>query len=355
MWASAYHERMKWSLTVVDLFAGAGGATQGLVDAGWEVLAAVENDCDAAETYRMNHPGVVLREDDIENVDPRNLRRDLKLRPGALGLLKACPPCQGYSSLGAGDPDDPRNDLVDEVWRFVQEFKPQAILLENVPGLRSDPRLTRLLRRIRAVGYGVRLYVVNASDFGVPQRRRRLIVLAVKGKKTAQLPDRIEDKLPEAFDRGPVGAGKAFALAGAVGSRGDALHQSRPHSELVQRRIKAIPVGGSRFDLPDGLTLDCHNATGRSASAAYGRISATDVAPTMTTRCTTPACGRFIHPVEDRAITLREAALLQTFPLNYVFHGGPTKVERQIGNAVPVKMAEGLGRALTSIVQSKVR
>lgn len=336
--------------TVVDLFAGAGGATQGLIQAGWTVLAAVENDPFAVKTYEMNHPSVRLLAEDISEVDPDRLRKDLKLRRGELTLLKACPPCQGYSTLGGAGEDDPRNDLVHEVWKFVQAFRPRAVLLENVPGLRSDERLMFLLRRIRSVGYGARTYFVHATDFGVPQRRRRLIALAVRGKQGRQLPERIEDELPEAFLGEPLPTGKVLARAGKLGGR-DLLHQPRSYSAVVLDRIRAIPAGGTRFDLPESLTLSCHSKIERrNATASYGRMSADLPAPTITTRCTTPACGQFIHPTEDRAITLREAALIQTFPRDYQFHGGRSHIERQIGNAVPVSMAEGLGLVVDSVL-----
>jgi DNA (cytosine-5)-methyltransferase 1 len=337
--------------TVIDLFAGAGGATQGLVDAGWQVLAAIENDEMAARTYKANHPDVEVIDKDIESVDPAALRASLELPKGALTLLKACPPCQGYSSLGPGKDDDPRNDLVAEVWKFVQEFRPRAVLLENVPRLDGDPRLELLLRRMRGAGYGARCYIVDAVSFGVPQRRRRLIVLAVWGKRASELPTKIEDKIPESFDRRRTAAGKALRLAGQVDGTADELHRSRRRSQRVQERIESVPVGGSRFDLPEHLVLPCHaRIDGKRATAAYGRIVLDEPAPTMTTRCTTPACGRFIHPTENRSITLREAALLQTFPLEYVFVGGHSQVERQIGNAVPVQMAAALGHAVASLL-----
>lgn len=337
------------SLSVIDLFAGAGGATQGLVDAGWTVLAAVENDEVAARTYKSNHPDVLLVQDDIQSVDPRALRRELGTAKGDLTLLKACPPCQGYSSLGLGDSDDPRNDLVAQVWKFVSEFQPQAVLLENVPGLAGDPRLQMLLRRMRGAGYGARSYLVDAADFGVPQRRRRLIVLAVRGKSASELPEKIQDNIPASFDRRRTAAGNALRTAGKVDGTDDELHRSRKHSQSVAERIAAVPVGGTRFDLPDHMVLPCHaKIDGRRATASYGRILASEPAPTMTTRCTTPACGRFIHPTENRAITLREAALLQTFPADYVFIGGHSHIERQIGNAVPVQMAAALGLAVAS-------
>ena len=322
------------------------------MDAGWQVLAAVENDPDAATTYELNHPTVELIKSDIRDIDPSRLRKDLGLQKRRLTLLKACPPCQGYSTLGSTDPDDDRNDLVHEVWRFMREFQPRALLLENVPGLERDERLRVLLRRVRAIGYGVRTYSVDAQEFGVPQRRRRLIVLAVRGKKADELPERIQDKLPETFDAERAAAGKALALAGAIDGETDPLHQDRQYSEIVLRRIKAVTAGGGRFDFPDELKLSCHaKLKARHATSSYGRMRADQPAPTMTTRCTTPACGRFIHPSQNRAITLREAALLQTFPLHYAFHGGRISVERQIGNAVPVKMAEGLGRAVDAIIK----
>lgn len=336
--------------TVVDLFAGAGGATQGLKDAGWVVLAAVENDDVAAETYAENHPDVDLRVEDIEGVDPAELRESLDLMEGELSLLKACPPCQGYSILGSGDPEDSRNDLVHQVWRFAKEFVPQVVLMENVPGLANDRRLASLLRSLRGRGYGARTYMVNAVDFGVPQRRRRLILVAARGTPSQEFPDRLEDWLPDRFDRRQSTVRDALKAAGRLGRKDDELHHDRVYPPMVLRRIRSVPIGGSRFDLPEDLALACHDGLGRRATASYGRMSWDEAAPTMTTRCTTPACGPFIHPSEDRAITLREAALLQTFPPRYRFIGGRGAIARQIGNAVPVKMAEGLGRAVERLV-----
>lgn len=340
---------MNRPLTAVDLFAGAGGATMGLKRAGWSVLGAVENDSLAAASYRANHPEVLLRDEDIEDVDAANLRAELGLERGDLGMLKACPPCQGYSSLGKRVPDDPRNDLVTEVWRFFREFRPHLLLLENVPGLRADARLASLLRRIRALGWGARSYVVDAVDFGVPQRRRRLIVLAAKGKRAAELPSTLQSAVPEDFDLTPRPSRSALSLAGCLWND-DPLHKDRPRSARVKERIQAVPEGGTRFDLPDELKLACHDDIARSATGSYGRIKLDGPAPTMTTRCTTPSCGSFIHPAENRSITLREAALLQTFPTDYTFVGGPGSIERQIGNAVPVKLVEALGLAVAGLL-----
>jgi DNA (cytosine-5)-methyltransferase 1 len=339
--------------TVIDLFAGAGGATQGLKDAGFDVLGAIESDVVAAETYRANHPDVQLVDQDIRDVDPEELRLELGLGRGDLTLLKACPPCQGYSSIGKGDAADPRNDLVAEVWRFARAFQPRMVMLENVPGLARDARLVRLIRQLRAIGYSAKTYVLDAAAFGVPQRRRRLIVVAVlSGRQT--LPDSLVDVLPAWFKgAGLKTAGEALALSSRVDPERDPLHRPRTSSEEVTRRLRALPVGGTRFDLPREHRLGCHSKLDRrNATASYGRVRAEGLAPTMTTRCTTPACGQFVHPSEPRALTLREAATIQTFPLTYEFRGGVGQVERQIGNAVPVRMAHGLALCAHALLRA---
>ena len=170
--------------SAIDLFAGAGGATQGFLNAGYEVVAAIENYTAAADTYQANHATTDLRRVDIREQDAQALRVELELRRGELHLLTACPPCQGFSSFGTRNKNDPRNDLVLEVWRFLSAFLPRCLLMENVPGLRADDRLDTFLRKARAIGYGVRTYVVDAADFGVPQRRRRLIVFGVIASPT---------------------------------------------------------------------------------------------------------------------------------------------------------------------------
>ncbi len=159
-------------LTAIDLFAGAGGATQGLVDADFSVLAAVESDPVAARSYRSNHDDVHLVEGDICDTDPERLRLELGIARGRLTMLKACPPCQGYSSIGKGDPADARNDLVAEVWPFVRAFRPRVVLLENVPGLARDERLSRLSKDVHRRRDRVRRSAEKApSDRGCRSRR----------------------------------------------------------------------------------------------------------------------------------------------------------------------------------------
>jgi DNA (cytosine-5)-methyltransferase 1 len=336
--------------TAIDLFAGAGGATQGLTEAGLRVVAAIENDAAAARSYQLNHPEARLICADIRDVSADGLRSDVKMRAGDLSLLQACPPCQTWSSLARTKEEDPRNDLIFDVYRFVAAFLPSAFVLENVPGLAADRRLRRFTDRTRRLGYGTRLYRINATDFGVAQRRRRLIVLGIREGDGRQFPRDLSRALPEDFDTTIRPVLEVLGQAGPI-NEGDELHQAKRRSPEVMRRIESIPIGGSRFDLPDDLQLRCHaKLRRRNATAAYGRINLTGPAPTLTTRCTTPSCGPFIHPTDDRGITLREASLLQSFPLTYRFEGTYMQVERQIGNAVPVPVARGIALIATQLV-----
>lgn len=342
-------------LTAIDLFAGAGGATTGLKQAGFRVVAAIELDPDAAGSYAVNHPEVVLYEADIATLDVSRVRGRLAIEKRSLGLLKACPPCQAFSTLGSGNPNDPRNALIAEVWAFLREFLPKVWVVENVPGINRDGRLAGLVRQARGIGYSVRSYSVDASQFGVPQRRKRHIVF---GSRTGrQLPDRLEDLFPDEFPvEQPTTAGEALQALERRKRDSDPLDAYRRLKPTTLARVQAIPFGGTRFDLPDHLVLDCHRSLAtRSAGASYGRIRQDLPSPTMTTRCTTPSCGSFVHPTEDRGLTLREAATLETFPHDYRFAGSYGSIERQIGNAVPVELARVLGRAASAMIGPDVK
>ena len=343
-------------LTAVDLFAGAGGSTQGLADAGFRVIGAIEFDETAANTLSHNHPAVMVTTDDIAEVSPKEFRERLGLDRSELTLLTACPPCQGFSSLGLRDTNDERNGMIREVWRFAKEMQPSAILIENVPGLERDARWHKLRRIATENGYSFGSWTVNATDFGVPQRRRRLIGIAVR-RPYLNFPDTLQDLLPASFTLTPPHASDVIAQAGDIATTDDPLHRARKPTARVLERIRQIPAGGDHFDLPDDLQLACHKRlrqSGRSsATGPYSRIRLTGPAPTMTTRCTTPSCGRFLHPIEHRAISLREAALLQTFPDSYQFSGTHESAERQIGNAVPVRLAHALGLAVRHLLSNE--
>ena len=330
--------------TAIDLFSGAGGTTEGLIKAGYSVLAAVENNPIAVETYRSNHAAVKVVESDIRQVVPSELAASLNLQPGQLTLLEACPPCQGFSSLGKSDKGDPRNELILDVWRFISALKPRGFLIENVPGLARTEKLTEIVRQSRAIGYGVRGYLVDAADYGVPQRRRRLIVVGVRGRPKREIPEDLKMHLPSCFDAVPCSAGEALRKSELLDLSSDPIHRHRTLQPKTLERIECIPINGNRFDLPEEHILPCHSKLrNRNATASYGRIQPALPAPTLTSRCTTPACGSFIHPWENRGLTLREAAILQTFPISYQFRGNYGQIEAQIGNALPVQFAKALG------------
>lgn len=341
-----------YAMTAIDLFAGAGGATQGLKDAGFKVIGAVENNAAAAASYALNHGEVELWADDIRKVTATSVLDKLGLKPGQLTLLKACPPCQGFSSLAEGrvTVNEAQNDLVIDTLRFVRALRPSAVMLENVPGLGRDARAERMLDALTHAGYVARQYRVNAVQFGVPQRRKRLIILALRGRRRT-----LPETLPADGLDSPTTVKSAFdELAEALNQNpNDPLNVSRTLSPTVAARVEAVPINGNRFNLPPEHQLECHKRVGtaRSATASYGRIKADHPAPTMTTRCTTPACGSFIHPTEHRGITLREAATIQTFPFDYRFSGSYGEIERQIGNAVPVRMAAVLGTVVSGLLR----
>jgi DNA (cytosine-5)-methyltransferase 1 len=332
----------------VDLFAGAGGATQGLRDAGFKVIAAVESDADAGATYRLNHHDTAVFEQDIAEVSPLDLVEGAGV--DSVTLLNACPPCQGFSTLGTGDDDDPRNELISDVWRFMSALRPRAVVLENVPGIRRDQRLAHLLRQARGAGYAARGYTLDAADFGVPQRRRRHFVIAIR-RPSRPLPGSITELFAAELPARERPVQGVFDVSAKLNSRSDAHHIARKLRDSTAQRVRAIPPGGSRFDLPDDQVLVCHaKLEQRHATGPYGRMKAGEPAPTLTTRCTTVSCGSFIHPTEHRGITLREAALIQTFPLGYRFEGGYDSIERQIGNALPVRLAAYVGRAVRAML-----
>ena len=346
-------------LTAIDLFAGCGGATLGFKNVGFEVVAAVEVDSIAAQTYRMNHPGVLLLEEDIRKVSPHALLRRTKLKKGNVTIILGCPPCQGFSRVRRGGPDR-RNGLVRAFAEFVVNIRPKFFILENVPGLvRGKGRrvFREALKLLVDIGYSVTYGMLNAADYGVPQRRKRAVVIGRHGgpvslpSPTHCSPNRIvsvENHRPRLRPWVTVREtiGRLTHLSAGERDPTDLLHRAPEHSELALRRIRRIPKdGGSRSSLPNALVLDCHRDHDGHRDV-YGRMRWRDVGPTITGGCDRVSKGRFTHPSQDRGITMREAALLQTFPKWYRFAGGRGAVALQIGNAVPVQFAKALARSV---------
>lgn len=318
--------------TALDLFSGSGGLTLGLKQAGFQVLGAIEVDKLACDTYRENHPEVKLWERDIRDIEVSEIKKSLGLRRRQLDLLAGCPPCQGFSSLrtlnGSRLVQDDRNDLVLEFVRFAKELLPKAIMMENVPGLAEDERIKKVCAELRELGYHCDYRILNAVDYGVPQRRRRVILLAGRYGELS---------FAQAQPR-KVTVRETIAHLPEAGRSGDPLHDlGENRSAKVLELIKRIPKdGGGRADLPDEMQLACHTKSG-GFKDVYGRMAWDQPAPTITSGCFNPSKGRFLHPEEDRAITLREAALLQGFPPDYHFSlkRGKTGAALLIGNALP--------------------
>ncbi len=333
----------KKKLSAIDLFCGCGGTTVGLKNAGFRVLGAVDIDPLAMMTYKANHRNVMVWEKDIRRLSPRRLLADLGLKKGELDLLAGCPPCQGFSTLrtlnGALKIIDSRNDLLLEFQRFVEILRPRAIMLENVPGLGDDKRFATFSRAMKKLGYFGGHRVLNAKDYRVPQRRRRLIYLAGMG---VEIPFAAKtNRLRTVRD--------AIGKLPAAGKSGDRLHDMPEHrTPRVMDIIRRVPRnGGSRTDLPKRFQLKCHKRCS-GFKDVYGRMAWDDVAPTITSGCFNPSKGRFIHPKENRAITMREAALLQGFPSRYKFPIAESKsaVALMIGNALPPPMIAAHGRCI---------
>ncbi|WP_081625885.1 DNA cytosine methyltransferase [Yoonia vestfoldensis] len=324
-------------LTAVDLFSGAGGLTLGLRQAGFKVLAGVELEKTPAATYRMNHPDVFCFNKDIRELGAVELLKRIGLKRGELDLLAGCPPCQGFSTLRTRKKSkavaDDRNDLLFEFLRIVEAISPRSIMMENVPALAQDNRMKTFLKRISILGYKVgrkNVRVEDASEYGVPQRRYRMILLA---SKTGQV------KQAEKSETITVRKCLEAVRLAPVGEAGDPLHDHIPNRAAhVAEIIRNIPKdGGSRTSLPEHLVLECHKDKKSGFRDVYGRMSWDRVSPTMTGGCGNPSKGRYLHPEEDRAISLREAALFQTFPADYRFDltEGRGKVALMIGNALP--------------------
>ena len=346
------HVSYDYRPTAIDLFSGCGGLTLGLKLGGFNVIGAVDIDPLSMETYQANHEDVTVWEADIRDLEPPEILSTLNLEPGDLDLLAGCPPCQGFSTLrtlnGALQVDDPRNDLLLEVLRFVDALRPKAVMIENVPGLVDDESFQVFCGRMQRAGYCGDQDVLNAAEYGVPQRRKRLIYVA--GLRT-EIP--FADHVP-----GTLTVKDAIGELPKPGESGDPIHDlSERRTPRVMKLIQRIPQdGGSRTDLPIEDQLDCHKRC-NGFKDVYGRMAWSAVSPTITSGCFNPSKGRFLHPEENRAITMREAALLQGFPGDYKFPKATSKssLAMMIGNALPPPFIAAHAKVIRDTLQDKSR
>ena len=342
--------------SAIDIFAGGGGLSVGLKRAGFRVAAAVEVDKHAFATYKANHPDVYSLKQDVTTVSGTSLLAHVGLE--RVDLLAGCPPCQGFTSLTTKyrDKVDPRNALVLEMARLAEELQPRAIMLENVPGLKKKggTLYDQLRERLEALDYRLTEGVLQVADYGVPQLRRRFVLLAGCGFKIA-LPEATHARSPsgglapwrtvrDAIEgmSEPVTLNEAKAK-GHV-ERSD-WHIVRKLSVANKDRIKAAKAGKSWEQIPDHLRPTCHREGYVGFTNVYGRMEWDRPSPTITGGCTTFSMGRFGHPEANRTISVREAALLQTFPADYLLDTPYMEYAcKMIGNALPCDFAEVISR-----------
>lgn len=381
--------------TSIDLFAGAGGLTEGLKEAGFTSLYANELIPQYAATFRRNHPGVHVETGNIREIDAKSVRESLGLRIGELDLLAGGPPCQGFSiNAPIRSQDDHRNHLFLDFVRFAEELRPKAILIENVPGMISfsnGDTLAAILAALGNIGYGADVRVLYAPHFGVPQSRWRAIIIGFLGTnvppdafptptrvaprrvnftstwqgKTLTQPEPINlpnhTTLEEAIgDLPPLTAGEEYPdgakyleeprsdyqVRMRTGSRGVFNHRAPRLSKINLERLEFIPPGGNWTNIPhDLLPAGMQRARTSDHTKRYGRSRAEGLSSTILTKCD-PHWGAFFHYKQDRSFTVREAARIQSFPDSYLFEGKSADQFAQVGNAVPPMMAEAIGRSL---------
>lgn len=346
----------KASLKAVDLFAGAGGLSLSAQACGAEVVFAVENDRHAAETYRRNFldpesgSGPRLYEESILDLDANKLASRHFEAGSECDILLGGPPCQGFSTHRIKDAgvDDPRNHLIYSYFEFISALRPRAFLMENVPGIlwpRHKEFLQEFYRLANGLGYTVRSpQVVDARDFGVPQRRKRVFVVGFRDVVN------LNCEWPPKATHGPRNNSDGLQEWSNCADAFRPAHVDDPNDVHMMHGPELIEVfrntplnGGSRRD--SGRVLRCHEKHDGHKDV-YGRIDPRQPAPTMTTACINPSKGRFVHPTLHHGITVRQAARIQDFPDHFVFAGGLIAAGKQIGNAVPQKLGSALVEAI---------
>lgn len=337
--------------TAIDLFCGAGGLTAGFLKAGIRVVGALDSWEPAVATYRRNFAHPVVKAD-VTQIAALDFCRECRVEPGEVDIVAGGPPCQGFSVQRIGADEDDRNSLIFRFADFVREIRPRMFLMENVPGLlgkRGRPFADRFAFLLREAGYEVRVARVNAAEYGVPQTRKRVFFF---GWIASEVP-------PFAFPPPRLTPDQYRTVEQAIGdlpsppddftpAPGDPLHRRMRLSERNLQRLRFIPPGGGFEDLPVDLRVNCHKggADRIGHRAVYGRLAPDRPAGTITARFDSFTRGRFAHPFEDRNITLREGARLQTFDDEFQFVGTQEQIAALIGNAVPPLLAEIIGAAL---------
>lgn len=350
--------KKKRQIYAVDLFCGAGGLTHGLLKAGINVLLGVDIDPACEYPYTANNKADFLLRN-VEALAPSDVNKFYKKKNG-IRLLAGCAPCQTFSLYNQkAKESDKRWWLLRQFSRLVDTIQPELVTMENVPRLIEQNVFSEFVTILESNDYAVSYQVVDCSKYGVPQHRNRLVLLASKLGKDLSLIS------PAEFGGGMVTVKEAIgslpSLEAGTNHPVDRLHQSSSLSATNLRRIKASRPGGTWRDWPEDLVADCHKKeSGKTYPGVYGRMEWDAPAPTMTTQFFGFGNGRFGHPEQDRAISLREGAILQSFPLDYAFVPPDgvihqKSIGRLIGNAVPVTLGEVIGKSLLSHVASTIK
>ena len=341
-----------------DFFCGAGGLTRGLIDAGIEVVAGFDYDGGCLRTYEHNNPGATFIEADIREMTLDDLKRIGRARKYDEYLFAGCAPCQPFSSQRKGGGRRHDATLLGEFGRLVQAALPGYVLIENVPGLakvRGFSTFRRFLRMLEDNGYMFEYGVLDAKHYGVPQNRRRLVLFASRYVRPS-LPEpkygtalRPYRTVRQAISHFPaISAGESHPYI--------PNHVAASITELNLERLRHTPKdGGDRRAWPKHLRLECHKGDYEGHIDVYGRMFWDKPAPALTGRCHSISNGRYGHPEQDRAISLREAAAIQSFPDGYEFFGSNKHIALQIGNAVPVRLAEQLGKHVLQLKNSRTK
>lgn len=339
-------------IEAIDLFCGIGGITHGFIRSGITVIAGYDNDKTCQYAYESNNKSKFICAD-ITNVNSEDIVKQFS--KNTIRAIIGCAPCQPYSTYAykykkEQGHDDPRYEILRHFSRIIQDVQPELVSMENVPDLyrRGYSQYLNFIKILEDNNYYVFQEIIDCAKYGVPQSRKRLVVLASKLGAISLIPPTHQKNYVSVRDT----IAKLQPILHGTHSPKDPIHKSSKLTTKNLKRIKATPEGGSWRDWPEDLLLECHKKeTGKTYPSVYGRMRWDDIGPTITTQSYNFGTGRFGHPEQDRAISLREAALLQTFPENYQFvplgkEVVFTSVGRHIGNAVPIKLAEAIALSM---------
>jgi len=344
--------KKKRTLKAVDFFCSGGGMTYGMRKAGIDVIAGIDIDASCKETYEKNNPGAKFILANIFELEEKELEKNINIKRNDDNLiLIGCTPCQYWSIVRTDKTKSEKSkNLLVEFHRFVKYFNPGFVVVENVPGIlkkKEKSGLKEFISDLQDRGYKVQYEIVNLNEYGVPQTRKRFSLIASRVTKTPIFPEPNKNNRPIVNDF--IGVHNDFPRVRA-GFRdySEFFHTVANLSEKNLKRMKKTRKnGGSWLDWTDDISLKRDHYSGNGFKDNYGRMSWDKPAPTITTKFFSISNGRFGHPEENRAISIREGATLQTFPKNYVFYAKSIRTTaRMIGNAVPPEYAKRIGEVI---------